>query len=150
MQQKENLLSTQKGKIIAISGGLVGVVVIYLLLALAIGIWPFKKLTKNDINAMVIDPGTVDSSIKQTEAATKVKTASDTYDKLKKAADKLNVNKDDVATTLTSLKTKIDSITSKSKAESFDAGQFVTEYTKLTKVDYQKVADEIIKAADLK
>nr|QOI32731.1 immunodominant membrane protein [Lactuca serriola phytoplasma] len=151
MQQKENFLSTQKGKIIAGSGGLVGIVVIYLLLSWMFGFWPFGKLTKEKINAMVIDPGAVTSSISQTDAAKKAKTVTDSYNNLKNAADKLNVNnKDEVLTALNALKTKTDEITTNSKSDSWDVAAFVTSFNQITKADFESAANAIIKAADLK
>nr|QOI32730.1 immunodominant membrane protein [Sesame phyllody phytoplasma] len=152
MQQKENLLSTQKGKIIAVSSGLVGVVVIYLLLAWLIGFWPFSSLTKGKIEAMIVEPEKLGTTtVAQPDADTKTKKLLDGYNKLKAAADKLNVNKDDVVTQLNSLKGKIDTATKESaKTSDFNSASFTTAYDAITKDDFKLVADAIIKAADLK
>nr|QOI32729.1 immunodominant membrane protein [Sesame phyllody phytoplasma] len=151
MQQKENLLSTQKGKIIAVSSGLVGVVVIYLLLAWLIGFWPFSSLTKTKINAMVIDPGKVKDSILKDTATSKVGDLDKGYSSLEKAAKTLKKDDDEeVKKELTTLKSSIQIIKDKLSAASFNGAEFATEYNKLDKGSFQKVADAIIKAADLK
>lgn len=151
MQQKENFLSTQRGRIIAGSSGLVGIVVIYLLLAWMIGFWPFGKLTKDKINAMVIDPGKVESSVSIETATTKVGELDKGYSALETAAKKLKKNEnDDVKSAFSTLKTSIDQIKAKLNASPFVPNDFYTDYNSLKKDAFQQVANAIIKAADLK
>nr|QQX99699.1 immunodominant membrane protein [Alder yellows phytoplasma] len=95
MQQKENFLKTKKGKIVVGSvGSVVGVLVLYLIVAYIISMWPFAaKITEKDLATFKTDVEKLVADEKagsKTENDTTAKKVEERIEEVKKLVDKVN------------------------------------------------------------